>query len=549
MSIRIKCPSCAKEFNAGEDLKGRTVECGVCEEHFLVDEDVIVRQKKRHYPGEKRDSRLDQFSRAGTGGRKANPSPPVAFHTANYDKPPANFNSVMPMSPGKLIAVIMGVSVLLAAMYTLYLGSNPDGVLTDMLMNKRLILFGFIALVGSMLIIFGAAGRFLIRGVLLAIVLAGGLVLLTLTRPVYETVPDEIAFADRENRVSGNEETTKSRDTGASADQNLEDFKERIGFSPVEKAMERAQASGGRVDSVLVLNLEESSKFMIGDYLTRATGLKERPACYTRQIRMNDGSIFDAGIFVLENHRINPIELEEVCKNFGSVDKKASQPELNLLVVFLNTEGFNEISTDMQARMIDANDALFYDLNYKELGSIDINRVKRAAARLAAAEPLMNRKKISIRLASLLKESRGEADFEKNVCQALKIFHERGDGTDSIINQEVSGQMVDFKTVSKPVVELLISIGSDDALPVANAMWRSNPLIWESTVAQMGKKAQPILLNGLQSNDSMLQKSAARLIRSARLTSSLPALRSAASSASSDVRNEINATIQILQSN
>jgi len=547
MGIRIKCPSCTKEFSAGEDLKGRTVECGVCEEHFAVDDSVLVRQKKRYYPGEKTDARLDQFSRtSAAGGASSAVSQKVDFQQANYNDQPPKFNAGMPMSPAKLLAVTMGVSVALAAAFALYIGSSRDSFLTDMLMDKRLILFGFIAALCALLIIYGSFKRFPIRGILLALLIPGGLVYLTTRMPVYETVPDEIAFA---GGSAEERESKEGQNSDSEVEQDIEDLKKRIGYDPVQRAIERSEASGKSVDAILVLNMKESSKFTIMDYLARATGMADRPACYDRDIVMNDGSQIDAGIILLEDHNVTSFDLEEICGNFGTVDKKASQPDLKLLVVFLDTEAFGDISPELQARMIDPADQLFYELNYKELASIEIVRVKAAAARLATADPLLHRKKIAHRLVNLIKESRGDDDFEKSVCVALQKFIEKGDGCQALVNEEASRQMIDYKSVSRPLVELLITIGSPDSIPMAQSMWASNPLTWEPTVSLLGKKAKPILLKGLQSNDAMIQKSAVRLIRNSKLTSCLSALQSAMSSATPDVRNEINSTIQILRAN
>ncbi|HCI91173.1 MAG TPA: hypothetical protein DHV60_01285, partial [Verrucomicrobiales bacterium] len=61
--MKIQCPECSQRFDVTEDLLGKTVECGSCDARFDVTTDELVAEKKKFYPGEKRDSHLDRFGR------------------------------------------------------------------------------------------------------------------------------------------------------------------------------------------------------------------------------------------------------------------------------------------------------------------------------------------------------------------------------------------------------------------------------------------------------------------------------------------------------
>ncbi len=101
--LLIRCPSCGQRFKVGEDLRGRTVECGGCEHRFRINDEVIVRGKK-FYPGERKDSKLNRFQRVPLAmAPEAGGLTPIRYAEA---PDPTAFE---PASPQRVIAGVIGV--------------------------------------------------------------------------------------------------------------------------------------------------------------------------------------------------------------------------------------------------------------------------------------------------------------------------------------------------------------------------------------------------------------------------------------------------------
>ena len=147
MLLVIRCPACSQRFKVGEDLRGKTVECGACETRFKVTDEVIVRRPKV-YPGERNESKINSFQRVPLALQL-----PVGTHTAaRYGQAPDP--AVMePVSPLRILAGICGVAGMIAMALLLMLGGGRAGILDGMPIERRLIMGGFTALVGLLLLI------------------------------------------------------------------------------------------------------------------------------------------------------------------------------------------------------------------------------------------------------------------------------------------------------------------------------------------------------------------------------------------------------------
>ncbi|NIP98061.1 MAG: hypothetical protein GWO24_33400, partial [Akkermansiaceae bacterium] len=155
MTLSIQCPACQRQFKVSDKLKGRTVECGACEKQFVVDDDVIVVQRDRYFPGDIKKPGLDHYGRAPSPD---GPPPVVRFATASYDDH-ATAADVIPASPQRMFASTLGVLLQVIFAVVLLFGSQENGILKDMEHEKRIILSGFVVVMGAALIFYGSFRR------------------------------------------------------------------------------------------------------------------------------------------------------------------------------------------------------------------------------------------------------------------------------------------------------------------------------------------------------------------------------------------------------
>ncbi|MAT46446.1 MAG: hypothetical protein CMO35_03330, partial [Verrucomicrobiaceae bacterium] len=168
MSLRIQCPSCQRQFTVDTELKGRTVECGSCAKQFVVDEDAIVPERDRYFPGDIKRPGLKHY---GVARDPEDTAPEVDFARAAYSDT-ATAADVIPPTPGRLVAGVAGILLLVTYLVVLVFGSNGEGVFSDVDQGKRILLSGFVALMGLALVCYGGIRRrkqSLMSGIALAV--------------------------------------------------------------------------------------------------------------------------------------------------------------------------------------------------------------------------------------------------------------------------------------------------------------------------------------------------------------------------------------------
>ena len=116
--MRIECPDCSQRFDVTEEFLDKTVECGSCDAQFQVSTDVMVKDKEKFYPGEKRGAHLDRFASASASVVPSSPSSaPVGFKQAHY-QPDVSANQIGPVSPRRTISAVLGVVVMVLVILT-----------------------------------------------------------------------------------------------------------------------------------------------------------------------------------------------------------------------------------------------------------------------------------------------------------------------------------------------------------------------------------------------------------------------------------------------
>jgi hypothetical protein len=267
--------------------------------------------------------------------------------------------------------------------------------------------------------------------------------------------------------------------------------------------------------------LSESNRFLVRDYLLRVTGADASSHAYPRS----------GGDYLLVLTGIDrPLrEIGELSLPLGHLEN--IYPELSIIEVKVGTDIFVEGSLE---KLTDKSDPAFYELNKRELESIDLERAKRAVQRLAEAEPAIYRTDISRKLISMLEDD--SVDFKVPVCKALSVWSEQpgpaGEAALKVVNQLVATG----KPVPPEIVELVVKERNPAVIPVLDALWSKTPMAWESLYGDMGQAIEQTVLQRFPETQGNIRHSAVRLLGRVGGTDSLPVLAAEVQGADSELR-------------
>lgn len=532
MTQRLQCPHCSKKFTVSQDLTGKTVECGACNQQFKVALDTMVTEKDRFYPGENKDDFLDRIGRAAP--TQAASAAPMA--SAQPAKSAPKVDAIMPSSPGQSMAVGVGLTMLIFYALVFFLGTEDDGVFKDIGMFQRLALGGFVGALGGGLIFFGAR-RWRVQAFFLVVLLLGGLFAMIWLRPVEVTpVFDEDSLVEDRRELF---EENRGEEVGS--------IREKVGYESVsEKAKEYIELHGaeaGReyVSGVYITNCDEVKTVIIGRYLKRVLNLsKEITPFYYRRNRDQDRLVVIAGVVVEFD------TLVEACEKIG---KASSYPEDRIVLLDPDPKLFQKLGGEKREQLINPADPAFFDLNLAELSNIEMERVKRAVSRLAAVpEDVEKRYRARIIPALLnLMESRKDLDLLRDVGLALDTWGEASEGNLARVSKQVREWVENEHSVAEPYLDYLISGGSPEAADLVNRLWQESPSKWGEQFEDLGSSAEDLVIDHLENPLPKLRREAARLLARIGSDKSLPALRQGLGSDDADFRRAVEQAITSIE--
>ncbi|MFP6883201.1 MAG: MJ0042-type zinc finger domain-containing protein [Roseibacillus sp.] len=501
MTLRIQCPACQRQFTVDEELKSRTVQCGSCEKQFVVDKDAIVPERDRYFPGDIKKPGLKHY---GHGFSPADPTPEVDFATATYSES-ATAADVIPPTPGRTVAGVTGTFILVIYLVILVFGSMGNGVFSDMEIEKRILLSGFVALVGLSLI-FCAGFRRHKQVALTGVVLAVMVILFTvILRP--KGVPEE-------SQDTGNPTRSPSdRAEVAPVRMSEDEVRKVMTYAPVQRAID----SFGQ-ESVWALwapEMGQHFRYQIQRYLQRKTGAAARPAFYPRG---------KGGLLIIEGISIKMPELVELVEHFADVENVYE--DLRVLHIGVKGENLVEPSSELESKLNNRTHEAFIVLNKKELEHIDIDRVKDAAQRLSTVEPSRFRSEIARRLVGLLDED-ADTEFRSAICKAIMVWSVPEDGSEPAVIRLVEDLIGKSEEVPKSMIEFLIGRRTPGGIPFLKTLWKEDPLDWESEVISMGSQMETVILPCINDENPAAQRSALLILRRVGTGASLPLLRKA----------------------
>ena len=485
--LLIRCPSCGQRFKVGEDLRGRTVECGGCEHRFRINDEVIVRGRK-FYPGERRDTRLNRFQRVPLAV-----APPVTGpQMVRYAEPPDPI-TFEPASPQRIVAGIVGATGMVCMALLLMFGASRGGILDGMTTEKRLMMAGFTGLLGLAFLVY-ANPRARGKAILVGLLMAGGLVSLPffftagstqLGNPLPQEPPPKIAV---ESEAESAEED------------RLSQLRVEIGTKPLDEERERLGGDGaGRTAlGIWLRDLREQNRFLVKEHILRAASADPQSHLFPR----GNGDF----LFVVTGITLSLEELADVAAPLGTVE--SIHPELSVLEVRVNNQNFVEGPIE---KLNDRTDPAFYDLNKRELESIDLERVGKAVRRLTEAEPKVYRSDITRKLIQLL-ESPG-VDFKGDISSALAVWAEDQAAASRSALTQAEAMLAAKSAVPKAMVALIVSQKNPGVIPVIDELWERDPNAWEALYGDMGEAAEETVIRRfLTATDPGHRRSLARIL-------------------------------------
>ncbi|MEO5913588.1 MAG: hypothetical protein ABIS50_05115 [Luteolibacter sp.] len=499
--LLIRCPSCGQRFKVGEDLRERTVECGGCEHRFRINDEVIVRSRKV-YPGERHNSGLNRFQRVPlAGGEKMIGMEPVRYGGV---PDPALLE---PVSPLRIITGIAGATGIVLMALVLMFGNSRGGILDGMEMGNRLVMGGFAAVMGILMLGY-ANPKAKVKAMSVGLLMSAGMMAIPF---FFDTGSQDLS--KRNGKTAETVEPSTTSEVSESSDEKmLSALRNRIGTGPLDTEIERLAKEGSskRAVGLWLRGMSDPNRFLVRDYILRVTDADPSSHFYPR-----DGGDF---LMVVTGITCTLQELSGYAAMLGQTEK--IYPELSVIEVRVRNENFVEGSMD---KLSDKNDPAFYDLNKRELESIDLKRVERAVQRLSEAEPKIYRTDIARKLIDLLGED--GVTFKAPVCRALTVWSEQPGLAGEAALVEVKKRMATKQEIPKEMVALIVKEKNTAVVPILNELWLKNPMIWESIYGDVGPAAEASVVRSLPETEGTVRYSAVRILGRVGGTDSLPVLK------------------------
>jgi hypothetical protein len=519
--LLIRCPSCGQRFKVGEDLRGRTVECGACEHRFRINDEVIVRGKK-FYPGERRDPALNRFHRVPLAMTPATAPVPAMRYSEPPD--PVTFE---PASPLRVLAGVVGGLIILLMALLLMFGASRAGALDGMTTPNRLLMAGFAGLLGMTLLVY-ANPRARMKAGLLGLLLTSGLLAL----PFFFTV-GSVPLESATVQPSVIEEPAALPEE-VPADQALSELRNRIGTRPLDEEIARLATEGSKRKAVglWLRNLRETNRLLLRDYILRTTKADPQSHYYPR----------DSGDFLMVvtgiDHSLD--EVAGILSAIGTVEH--IYPEISVVEVRVNNEGFVAGPID---KLTDKAHPAFYELNRRELESIDPDRVAKAVKRLADAEPKIYRSDITRKLIWLMGEP--WVDFKQDVSKALAVWSEEPGPAGEAALKEALRLLAAKARMPQEIIALIVKEKNPGVVPVLDELWNGDVTRWESLYGDIGSVAEDTLLKRFPATAGSQRHSAVRILGRVGTPKSVPVLEGATQGADPELRVLIEKSVSAIR--
>lgn len=517
--ISIRCPGCSQRFKVGPELRNRVVECGNCENRFRVDDEVEIKARK-HFPGEKKNAALERFSRMPKSADLPTMAPMSGFIPKDFEDVPTN-PSFEPTSPLRLIWGFSAILIVVIVSLMLIFGGNAGGVLFGASLGKRLMLAVFTAIVCALLLL-AANPRARGKAILGALVMAAGLISLPFIFTDGVKVAEPIVENADPLSAAGPDEIAQ-----LSHSKELADLKAKISYAPMERELTRSANSIG----IWLRGLQEYHKLQVRDYIVRNTGAKPSSHMYPRSPDY---------LLVVSSPESSIEEVELLCGRLGEVRQVI--PELRVIEVEVDNRNFLE---GPMAKLTDDENPAFYELNRRELESIDLERARRAIGRLSSAEPKVYRRDVTARMQQLLKQD--DEKLQDEIGKALLTWSTEGDGSEDAVRAAVEKIAAEKGKVPESLVKFLVMRKDPAVIPIVHDFWSQDSNAWEELYGGLGTPIEDEVLSRYDEATITLKMSAARLLGKVGTAKSIPVLEASRAEAVPELRVFIDRALESIR--
>ncbi|MEO7101099.1 MAG: hypothetical protein ABI162_17210 [Luteolibacter sp.] len=421
-----------------------------------------------------------------------------------------------PASPLRILAGAVGVGGMAVMALLLMFGANRGGTLDGMPFSHRLLMAGFVSLMGIIFLIYAnprARGKALAVGVLLS----AGLLAIPFTFTAGSQAPEP--FPDSVSTPPALPAPVKTTE-----DDKILALRNRIGTDPLVKEIARLEHEGSsnRAVGLWLRGLTEMNRILVRDFVFRTTGADQSSSHYYPR----DGGDY---LLVVTGAKQSLEELVNVVSSLGRVENVYQ--DLSVIEVRVNNENFTEGPIE---KLTKKDDPAYYDLNKRELESIDLERVRRAVQRLAEAEPKLYRADITHKLIELLGEE--GVDFKGNICRALSTWSEKPGPAGEAALKSAKDLMDKQAVVPEEMIALIVQEKNLAVIPVLDELWVKKPSTWESLYGDVGPPIEATVIRHFPHAEGPLLHSAVRLLGRVGGADSLPVLAVAGDGANAELR-------------
>lgn len=518
--MEMKCPECGQDIDFEGKKTGEAVECPACfavaevPEQCFPERDIAAsKESKERTPdgqggmpvARKKAVRtnmiltrreLDELSKAGS--RK------------NYE--PVRGWQWVALSFGAALAVFIWGFLLLEM-------TTRRTFLSSMDINTQRGLVAFFALIAAGLFWFAGKKR-LWWCRIIAVLVAAGL-------PLY--------VYEREEQVGGDRPDSPVYLTAMDGDieereyfpERFEDFRESD-IAPMIDENTGYPVSGNY--SVWVRGIDSNNESALKSYLRRMSEIRESVLFYPG----NAG----CGLFVIEGSPMSFDDFITMLKEIGEV--RLSGKKFKFADVILNRRLFHpSVSPEVLGDVASPD---FVNLNYGELCSYDMDRVHKAADRLAKVQEAgVMKDEVVAQLIKLLNEPWGyNADYVEAMANALVRWCAPGDQRSA----ETIALVLDVfrqsgRTPRQEWLHFVVDSKYANALNAVFPYWKDDPRRWEGLMLKLGGQAESLVLNVLsdENNAAELRCSGLRVLEATGSGKSLPVLQNLLEHENTDIAN------------
>ncbi len=527
----IQCPACSAQFNSPVDITGKMVQCGNCKEKFTVNSKTVISSQSQ--ADQKNDDFLKSLQRVESKAVAVAPMNQPTFQQAMYQNMEGmSAADVMPLSPKSLIAIGVGIIAMLLGIVVFVVAGGPNGNMQDLSTDKRWVIAGFLAVLGSALVIFGNE-KSRKKGVLLALLFALPLLAMPMIYPQQSKVAYHSAdYSEKRTSDSDFEDLPDLPEPEAEV-VDIEAFKKMISWDKVDQLMRREIAAGMSIDqakssvyAVYVLGMEAKHKYNVRDFLMQRSAATEASVVYER----GQGN----WLFLGKGMQVPLERLAEQCLQIGRVDEIF--PDLRVIQVSVDPKKL--VTADSDA-LTDPSSDEFYFVNYSELSSIDPKRVENAIKRLITAEPRMQRRLIRDKLLSLAKADPTNISLLEQIGKALQIWSIEDDSSDRLLLDSLLPNIPNLADVPESIIEFGVIRQNPSIVPAVLSAWEKKPLKQEANLIALGAVAEDFIIKHLAGLDVGLKQSAVRILTQIGTSKSLPGLNALKEISSDDFKKLI----------